>query len=178
MVCFRTRLEEERKRLQNTRYIIQKAWEIEVKYIEQGLKQDVKCHEFHPLIFPYNMSCYFLLDMHLCFQEESFPYKMPFYIDAMARRNDDFVAEESYLPNSSFAIWFSLVPKYRTPMYSKRISPYIDYYKSDLRNPPQRISDPENPLASDMSFLDEWMDRSNLSLPTGSLNPDNVWGLR
>lgn len=167
MADLQTRLQEERKRLKSAGVIIQKAWDIEVKYIEQGLKHDMKSNEFNPFIFPYHISCHFLLDMHLCFHEEIFPYKMPFYIDEKARRNDNFVIKESYLPNSSFAVWFSLAPKYRTPIYSNRISPYLEDYKNAPHNPPQWISDPENPLASDMSFLDEWLDGLQEELDRG-----------
>ncbi len=151
----RDSLEQERKKLHITRDIVGKAWEKEVKCYEQDLKQKVNIQDLNPRMFPYGRACYFLLDMYMCV-EEDFPYVLPCYVNETARRNDDFVLEESYLPCSAFSVWFSLVPKYRSPRYSKIVSSIMDGFRTHQM--PLWISDSDSPLASDFSFLEEWIE--------------------
>ena len=92
------KLEEERTNLENTREVIQKAWDAEIKCYEMGLKQDVQnslqLQHVNHRIFPYHKSCYLLLDMYLCVEGE-FLYNVPFCISEYARRDDNIVLEES-----------------------------------------------------------------------------------
>ncbi len=152
---FRDSIMQEKKKLLITRNIVGKAWEKEIKCYEQDQRQQVNVQELNPRLFPYDKACYFLLDMYMCV-EEDFPYVLPCYVDEMARRRDDFILEESYLPSSSFSVWFSLVPKHRSPKYSRLVSSIMDGFRTHQM--PLWISDSNSTLASDFSFLDEWIE--------------------
>lgn len=159
------KLEEERTNLENTREVIQKAWDAEIKCYEMGLKQDVQnslqLQHLNHRIFPYHKSCYLLLDMYLCVEGE-FLYNVPFCISEYARRDDNIVLEESYLPNSAYAIWSSLVPTYRAKVTSNELSEAEQTlrrgYEDKTCKPSETIwvSSHEDPVGSDFSFLTKW----------------------
>lgn len=160
------KLEEERgTNLESTRDVIQKAWDAEIKCYEMGLKQDVKnpaqLQHLNNRIFPYHKSCYLLLDMYLCVEGE-FLYNVPFCISEYARRDDNIILEESYLPNSAYAIWSSLVPAYRARATSNELSDAEQTlrrgYEDKTRKPSETIwvSSHEDPVGSDFSFLTKW----------------------
>jgi len=160
-----SKIEEERTNLQNTKDVIQKAWDAEIKCYEMGHKQEVthpsQLSHLSPRIFPYHKSCYLLLDMYLCVEGE-FLYKMPFFISEYARRNDDITLEEGYLPNSAYAIWSSLIPAYRARITSEPLSQAERTlrrgYEDLSRDPSETIwvSSDEDPLGSDFSFMKNW----------------------
>ena len=83
-------IEQERTKLAKARHVIGKAWDVEVKCYEKGLKQSAQVNAEHlnSGIFPYHKACYLLLDMYMCV-EGIFPFEMPLYIEEFARRNDD-----------------------------------------------------------------------------------------
>jgi len=131
---------------------------------------------FNPRIFPYHKCCYLLLDMYLCVEGE-FPYKVPFYVEEFARRNDDIVLEdEGYLPNSAYSVWASLVPMYRAQEYYLNFVSEVHELEERLllgggerhggdgsggggssrENTTIWISSSNNVLASDFSFLSSW----------------------
>jgi len=161
----RSLLGEERTYLQSTRDVIQKAWDAEIKCYEMGLKQDVthpsQLQHLNHRIFPYHKSCYLLLDMYLCVEGE-FLYNVPFCISEYARRDDNIILEECYLPNSAYAIWSSLVPAYRARATSNELSDAEQTlrrgYEDKTRKPSDTIwvSSHRDPVGSDFSFLTKW----------------------
>jgi hypothetical protein len=173
-------VQNEEKNRNATRNVIQTSWNAELKCYENGARQQPHPtnHVFDPRIFPYDKSCYLLLDMYLCVEGE-FPYKIPFYVEEFARRNDDVVLEEGYLPNSAYAIWASLVPLSRAEAYSLKFIAAVndleeeqqqerlliqggggDGGKNTTRNNSTTIwiSSSDNALACDFSYLNSWWD--------------------
>ncbi len=159
--------EEERKKLKSTADVIKKAWEAEVKCYENNLKQNADCINtgLNPCLFPYHKSCYLLLDMYMCL-EGVFPYKLPVYIVKNVRRNDsddDGVRNESYLPNSAFAVWHSLVPSYRSLASREEIAFEISHIMNE------RFSYQfDSKWILDESLLRQWLDR-DLTLLSGEV---------
>lgn len=171
-------VQNEEKNRNATRNVIQTSWNAELKCYENGARQQPHPTNrfFDPRIFPYDKSCSLLLDMYLCVEGE-FPYKIPFYVEEFARRNDDVVLEEGYLPNSAYAIWASLVPLPRAEAYSlifigavndleeqqqqqqRLIQRGGEDGKNNTRNNSTIwISSSDNALACDFSYLDSWLD--------------------
>jgi hypothetical protein len=158
-----TEIQKEEEILKATRNVIEKSWNAEVKCYENGSRQnaDPNRQQLDPRIFPYHKSCYLLLDMYLCVEGE-FPYKVPFYVEEFARRNDHVVLEEGYLPNSAYAVWASLVPIYRTEQYYLKFVAGVNELEEKLLGGEKNrentiwISSSNNTLASDFSYLSSW----------------------
>ena len=148
---------------------MERQWKLEVSTYERGGSNgdgdgdggDDRNHAnnsrsvVHPNLFPYHDALYPLLDMYYHLSENWFGvrtenYPSPIFTTTERRRIQ--VGEmvvPGYLPNSAYAVFESLVPRYRASSWRRR---NIPERSSDLADLYARTSDG----AGDFSFLLDW----------------------